>query len=102
MPTVHEAVELLDRELGRARQSGDAVIKLIHGYGLSGAGGEIRIAVQRRLTEMAGRGEIRGCIFGEDWAKADEQAWALINSRPELKQGPDLGRHNFGITIIVL
>ena len=101
MPTVHEAVQLLDRELGRARQSGDPVIKLIHGYGSSGAGGEIRIAVQRRLIEMAGRGEIRGCIFGEDWTKSDERAWALINSHSELKRDPDLGRRNLGITIVV-
>jgi hypothetical protein len=101
MPTVLEALQHLDRELGQTRQSGGAVIKLIHGYGSSGAGGEIRIAVQRRLTEMAGRGEIRGCIFGEDWAKSDGRAWALISSRPELKRDPDLGRRNLGITIVV-
>ena len=52
------------------------MIKLIHGYGSSGAGGEIRIAAQKRLTEMATRGEIRACIFGENWAKSDERAWA--------------------------
>jgi hypothetical protein len=101
MPTVLEALQHLDRELGRSRESGGVVINLIHGYGSSGAGGEIRIAVQRRLTEMAGRGEIRGCIFGEDWAKSDERAWALINSHPELKRDPDLGRRNLGITIVV-
>jgi len=102
MPTVSEALQRLDRELSRARQSGCEVLKLVHGYGSSGAGGEIRIAAQRRLTEMAGRGEIRACIFGENWAKSDEQAWALINARPELKQEPDLGRQNQGITIAVL
>ena len=80
MPTVAEALQHLERELARARQTGCGVVKLIHGYGSSGAGGEIRIAAQRRLTEMAGRGEIRACIFGEDWAKSDEQSWALINA----------------------
>ena len=77
-------------------------IKLIHGYGSSGVGGEIRIAAQRRLSEMAGRGEIRACIFGEDWAKSDQQSWALINAHSELKQDTDLGRRNLGITIVVL
>ena len=100
MPTVAEALQLLERELARARQTG-GVLKLIHGYGSSGAGGEIRIAAQRRFTEMATRGEIRACIFGEDWAKSDEQAWALINASPELKQDSDLGRRNLGITIVV-
>ena len=102
MPTVSEALQRLDREIGRARQTGCGVLKLIHGYGSSGAGGEIRIAAQKRLVEMKGRGEIRACIFGETWAKSDEQAWALINARPELKQDADLGRRNSGITIVVL
>jgi len=102
MPTVSEALQHLDRELSRARQTGCGVLKLIHGYGSSGAGGEIRVAAQKRLVEMKGRGEIRACIFGENWTKSDEQAWALINARPELKQDADLGRRNLGITIVVL
>jgi hypothetical protein len=102
MPTVAQALQHLDRELARARQAGCGVVKLVHGYGSAGAGGEIRVAVQRRLAEMAGRGEIRACIFGEDWAKSDEQAWALIKARTELKQDHDLGRRNLGITIVQL
>jgi len=51
---------------------------------------------------MAIRGEIRACIFGEDWAKSDQQSWALINAHSELKQDTDLGRRNLGITIVVL
>ena len=85
MPTVPEALQHLERELARARQAGCAVLKLIHGYGSSGTGGEIR-----------------ACIFGEDWARSDEQAWALIKARPELKQDTDLGKRNLGITIVVL
>jgi len=102
MPTVSEALQQLDRELARARQSGCGVLKLVHGYGSTGAGGEIRIAAQRRLADMASRGEIRACIFGEDWSKSDERAWALVNDRPELKRDTDLGRRNPGITIVVL
>ena len=102
MPTVSEALRHLDRELTHARQTGCGVVKLIHGYGSTGAGGEIRIAVQKRLTEMTSRGEIRACIFGEDWAKSDQQTWALLNARPELKQDKDLGRRNLGITIAAL
>ena len=97
-----EALQRLERKLARSRQAGGKVVKLIHGYGSSGAGGEIRIAAQRRLTEMANRGEIRTCIFGEDWAKSDQQSWAVINAHSELKQDADLGRRNLGITIVVL
>ena len=102
MPPIPQALQRLERELALARQEKIPLIKLIHGYGSSGAGGDIRIAVQKRLVEMADMGEIRGCIFGEDWAKSDERAWALVNNRPELKQEPDLGRRNRGITIVML
>jgi hypothetical protein len=51
---------------------------------------------------MASRGDIHACIFGENWSKSDEQAWALIKARPELKQDTDLGKRNRGITIVVL
>ena len=102
MPLVHEALQILGRELILARQEKCALLKLVHGYGSTGVGGEIRIAVQKRLVEMAGRDEIRGCIFGEDWAKSDEKSWALIKAHPELKRDSDLGRRNLGITVVIL
>ena len=57
---------------------------------------------KRHLAEMASRGDIHACIFGDNWSKSDEQAWALIKARPELKQDTDLGKRNRGITIVVL
>jgi len=101
MPAVAQALQHLDRELALSRQTQHGVLKLIHGYGSSGAGGDIRIAVQKHLTELAARGEIRICIFGEDWAKSDERVWALIKVNPELKKDQDLGKRNRGITIVV-
>ena len=56
MPLVCEALERLDRELSAARQEKAKLLKLIHGYGSTGAGGDIRIAAQNRLLEMAGYG----------------------------------------------
>jgi len=101
-PTVHEALSKLDCELAAARRDGHKIVKLIHGYGSSGAGGDIRIAVQKRLVEMSGNGLIRACIFGENWSRSDERTWKLLRAQPELKQDRDLGRRNQGITIVVL
>jgi hypothetical protein len=101
MPQVHEALQRLDHELALARKEKTVLLKLIHGYGSTGAGGDIRIAVQKRLHEMAQNGQIRGCIFGENWSKSDEQTWKLLQTNPELKADPDLGRRNQGITIIL-
>jgi len=47
-------------------------------------------------------GQIRGCIFGEDWAKSNDQTWRLLQAQPELKSDPDLGRQNQGITIVLI
>jgi hypothetical protein len=102
MPAVHEALQRLEREIGVARQQKHLLLKVVHGYGSTGAGGDIRIAVQKRLYELAEGGQIRGCIFGESWSKSDETTWRLLQSQPELKSDSDLGRHNAGITIVLL
>jgi len=102
MPPVQEALQRLDRELALARQEKTTLLKLIHGYGSTGAGGDIRLAVQKRLLEMARGGQIRACIFGEDWSKSDDQTWKLLQSHPKLKSDSDLGRRNRGVTIVVL
>jgi hypothetical protein len=102
MPLVREALQHLERELALARGDSATMLKLVHGYGSSGAGGEIRIAVQKMLVEMVRDGKIRDCIFGENWSKSDDAAWQLLKAHPELKNDPDLGRANRGITIIVL
>jgi hypothetical protein len=102
MPQVHEALQRLERELALARQDKATLLKLIHGYGSTGAGGDIRIAVQKRLLEMVQNGQIRGCIFGENWSKSDDAAWKFLQSHPDLKNDSDLGRRNRGITIVLL
>jgi len=101
-PPVHEALLRLDRELAVARREKVSLLKIIHGFGSSGAGGDIRMAVQKRVHDLAGSGEIRGCIFGENWSKSDEQSWKLLRAHGELKGDRDLGRGNRGITIVIL
>jgi hypothetical protein len=102
MPSVQEALQRLDREIALARQQKHSLLKVIHGYGSTGAGGDIRIAVQRRLYELAEAGQIRECIFGENWSKADEATWRLLQAQSDLKSDLDLGRRNHGITVVLL
>jgi hypothetical protein len=102
MPLVREALQRLERELALARQEKTTLLKLIHGYGSTGVGGDIRIAVQKRLSDLAQGGQIRACIFGENWSKSDSQTWRLLQAQPVLKTDPDLGRGNRGITIVWL
>ena len=102
MPLVREALQRLERELSLARQEKAKLLKIVHGYGSTGEGGDIRIAVQKRLVEMTQSGQIRGCVFGENWSKSDEAAWKLLQAHAELKSDSDLGRQNRGITIVLL
>jgi len=102
LPTVAQARARLMSELQQARQSGVRILKVIHGYGSSGVGGELRIALQSLLRQMADRNEIYECIFGEDWSKGDERAWTIVKRFPQLKQDRDFGKKNKGITIVVL
>ena len=78
------------------------VLKVIHGYGSSGVGGDLRITLQASLRQMVTAREIRECIYGENWRKSDERTWALLKQMPELKSDSDLGKGNKGITIVLL
>jgi hypothetical protein len=102
MPHVEQARLRMDHELHAARQQRYAAVKLIHGYGSSGAGGALRIELQKELRAMLHKGTIVACIPGEDWRISDETTWGLLKKFPEWKQDSDLGRNNRGITIVVL
>lgn len=99
-PTVEQARQRMLRELRLAQQSGCRGVKLIHGYGSSGVGGEIRIAIGRSLREMKERGDLSVVIFGEDWAVSDPASWTLIKQHTSLKKDADLGKRNRGITVV--
>ncbi len=101
-PTSPQALARLSTELERARRNRVSLLKIIHGYGSSGEGGVIRLAVQALLVGLAREGQIRAFIPGEDWRISNEATWAMLRKHPELKQDRDLGRGNRGISIVLL
>jgi hypothetical protein len=101
-PTVPTALSLLEDALRFAREQKYVAVKLIHGYGSSGVGGDIRIAVQKTLAQKLAAKEIRAFVPGEDWRISNESSWELLKKCPELKQDSDIGRANRGISIVVL
>ena len=102
MPSVEQARARLVTEIQAARSSGVKLLKIVHGYGSTGAGGDLRIALQASLRQMAAKGEIRDCIYGENWRTSDERTWTLLKQLPALKNDADLGKSNKGITIVLL
>ena len=102
MPSVGQARARLRGEIQAAQQSGVKVLKVVHGYGSTGVGGELRIALQATLRQMAVGREIRDCIYGENWRTSDQRSWELLKQMPELKSDHDLGRGNRGMTLVLL
>ena len=102
MPPVEEALRRLEAALKTARAEKRIALRVIHGYGSHGMGGDLRIAIQGRLRQLQQSGELREVIYGEDWRIGDEASWKLLGRYPEWKQDRDLGRGNKGISIVIL
>ena len=102
MPRVEEARLRMQHELHVAREQRYKAVKLVHGYGSSGAGGVLRVELQKELQRLAQNGTIRVIIPGENWRVSDEATWELLKRFPEWKQDSDMGRCNKGISIVVL
>ena len=102
MPTVPLALSLLADALRIARREGVPALKLIHGYGSHGVGGDLRLAIQKTLAQLQRAGELRAFIPGEEWRISNEHCWELLKLQPGLKKDSELGRGNKGISIVVL
>ena len=102
MPSIEQARARLRTEIEIAQQSGVKALKVVHGYGSSGVGGDLRIALQSTLRQMVSAREIRECIYGENWRTSNERTWEALKRIPELKNESDLGKGNKGITIVLL
>jgi hypothetical protein len=102
MPTVEEALIRLERELNFAKSAGVMLIRIIHGYGSSGVGGDIRSACHRYLRMEKEKKKIKNVIAGETYSISNRQGQALMNQHPELKQSHKTDRKNPGITFVEL
>ena len=102
MPLCRDAIRRLTYELHASRAAGVRVLKLIHGYGSSGTGGRLRVEVRRYLADLKRSKKIRGYIEGERFEIFDADARDALGRHPFLSKDPDLGRHNNGVTLVLL
>ena len=101
-PTVNEATQRLASEISTARKRSIKVMKIIHGYGSSGAGGAIKPALLDRLRSLKSDGHIKTYITGEEHNEFAGSRNYLLNKYPELKETWSKDRGNPGITFIEL
>ncbi len=102
MPTVEEALIRLERELNFAKSAGVLLIRIIHGYGSSGVGGDIRNACQRFLKREKEKKRIKNIITGEKYSVSERSGQALLKQYPQLKHSQKTDRKNPGITFVEL
>lgn len=102
LPTVEVARQRLLKEIDKARQQRVPVMKIIHGYGSTGAGGALRKALRDSLKRRRSEGKLTRVIFGERWSIFEDAAAELIRSYPSLRRDRDLEKYNEGMTIIEL
>ena len=101
MPQVSAALQRLNGELYTSKRMGITVTKLIHGYGSSGTGGEIRLAVRRELASKKAKGEIADFIPGEEFSIFKESTRRALGEGDALRQDRELERDNNGVTFVV-
>jgi len=102
LPARDEAIRRLDEAIQQARKAGIPALKIIHGWGSSGAGGILRFAVRNHLRKRKDKKEIRVFIPGESWSQFDAYSKELLKQLPESLLDADLGRANKGITLVLL
>jgi hypothetical protein len=101
-PTADVAIRRLKDELARVKVQRAKAVKLIHGYGSSGTGGVLRIAVRKELERMKNRGAIKVFVPGENFEIFSLDTIKMLDSCNTLRNDRDLGRFNNGITMVLL
>ena len=97
-----EARSRLNAEIDNARQRGDHILKLIHGYGSSGVGGKLKDAIRSSLRRRRKEDKIRSFVVGENWSAFDMVTNEILEACPQLDKDADLNRQNEGITIVLM
>jgi hypothetical protein len=102
LPILDEARRRLLAEIRTARRQGLRVLKVIHGYGSTGKGGQLCVGLRRSLRLRTKEGVIRGFLPGEDFSIFNETTLALLEVAPVLRGDPDLNAVNPGVTLVWL
>lgn len=99
MPTVEVALSRVAKALLDYRNC--RYIKIIHGYGSSGKGGQIKVDLQRMLAGCLAREEIQAWIPGEEFSADFSDTRYVLDRYPVLERDDDYRKNNKGVTLIV-
>jgi len=102
LPAAADAIKRVTFHIRSGKELGAGAVKIIHGYGSTGAGGKIRRAARQYLEDQKKKGQIRDFIPGEAFSIFHEGTRQAFRFCPDLRKDEDLERYNNGMTIVVL
>lgn len=102
-PTVEQALAMLMIELEVIKKEGVKLLKVIHGYGSSGTGGAICVAVRNLCRNLKKQKQIKDYFTGGDFTISNATCFAaLVKVKDFVDSDHDLNSANPGITFIEL
>ncbi len=102
MPSVEQALALIELEIEVCRREGVGALKVIHGYGSSGVGGEIKKALPAWTKFSIKKGLFKDLVQGERWLSDMEAVKRIKEKCPEVLGDMELYHSNSGISIILI
>ena len=102
LPSTEQALERMERELAAAASDGVKVVRVVHGYGSSGKGGQIRQAVLRRLQQQEHSFGVRKYIPGDEYSEDTNAGREALAAHPALRSSLKSDRLNPGMTLVLL
>lgn len=102
MPPAPLACANLEIEIERLIKTETRLLKVIHGYGSHGVGGEIKKQMNLLLKNLLKKGVIKDFINCEKLSESYIQKKGLYEYFPSLILDSDLKNYNSGITLIFL
>ena len=101
--TVNEALAQIESEIDALKLINKrCVLKVIHGYGSSGSGGEIKKNLPAFLNILKARGKIEDYAENSKFGVLSQKYKKYSKSFPELVLDADLKNLNPGITIVFI
>lgn len=100
--TVAEAIGQFLIEVESYKSGGYKVMKVIHGYGSHGVGGEIKREFLKRCEMLKRQKKIDDYVCGDKWIKGNTTRKIAENYCPDLIADGELMHLNPGCSIVII
>ena len=102
MPTVSQALAMIELEIKACKLEGIKVIKIIHGYGSNGVGGAIKRALPLWAKRQKQKGVITEFIKGEQWLQENPVIDKIKAICPYVIGDIELYHANAGVSVVLI